>query len=299
MAEKKFIFLMGREEDSDLKTIVVSARRLFFFGSIFCICFIAAAYFLGRGFQGIETNYHTQKIQQENRVLHTNLDLWEERFQEMQASLSDLSKRNRQIRMTAALSSPDVEIGMGGPESSIRPGLTDIPKLHDLELDLARLEAEMTWLRQSTSEIESQLESKYKEIAHYPSIRPVKGGWVTSVYGERRDPFTGVNEMHPGLDIALRPGSEVLATGAGVVKKVNLKVVKNKGYGKYIIISHGFGYETLYGHLSEVFVKRGQKVKRWDLIGLTGNTGKSTAPHIHYGVYVKGKSRDPVDFILE
>ncbi|MBN2103915.1 M23 family metallopeptidase [bacterium] len=299
MAEKQFIFLMGRSEDDELRTVVVPVKRLFIFGGLFIVVFVSLAYLLGRGFQGAETNFRTHKIMQENRILKNNLDAWDERFKEMQADINDLTKRNHQIRMTASLSSPDVAFGMGGPESSVRPELIDNPKLHYLELDLARLDAELTWLKQSTVEIEDKLESKYKEIAHYPSIRPVKGGWVTSGFGVRRDPFTGVNEMHPGLDIALKPGSEVRATGAGIVKHVNLRVIKNKGYGKYIIIDHGFGHETLYGHLSDIFVKRGQQVKRWDLIGLSGNTGKSTAPHIHYGVYVHGDAKDPVNFILD
>jgi len=299
MAEKQFIFLMGRSEDSELKTVVLSFKRLYLFGGIFVLVFFILAYILGSGFQSVETNYRTHKMLQENRILKSNLNSWDKRFEEMQTVLADLSKRNRQIRMTAALASPDVEFGMGGPESSVRPDLIDNPKLHQLELNLARLDAELTWLKQSTIEIESQLESKYKEIAHYPSIRPISGGWMTSGFGVRRDPFTGVDEMHPGLDIAIKPGSEVRATGAGIVKKVNFKVIKNKGYGKYIMIDHGFGHETLYGHLSDIFVKQGQQVKRWDLIGLTGNTGKSTAPHIHYGVYVHGDAKDPVNFILD
>ena len=72
----------------------------------------------------------------------------------------------------------------------------------------------------------------------------------------------------------------------------------NKGYGKYILIDHGYGYETLYAHLSKIYVEEGQMVKRWDLIGLTGNTGKSTAPHLHYGVLVHGEPKNPFHFIL-
>lgn len=299
MAEKQLIFLMGSAEGNDLKTIIFPRRRLVFFGCLFLILFCTIAYLIGRAFHGTEMNFRSQKILKENEILKENMGIWEKRFSEMQVEMADLTKRNRQIRMTAALSAPDVEFGMGGPESSVRPGLMEIPHLQDLELNIARLEAELTWIKQSTYEIESQLEIKYKEIAHYPSIRPIKGGWVTSVYGERKDPFTGITEMHPGLDIAIKPGSEVRATGAGVIKKVNMKVIKNKGYGKYIIIDHGFGYETLYGHLSDVFVKEGQQVKRWDLIGLSGNTGKSTAPHLHYGVYVNGDSKNPVNFILD
>ncbi|MBN1779595.1 M23 family metallopeptidase [bacterium] len=299
MAGKQFIVLMGQADNPDLKSVVFPQRKLILFGSLFVLAVLCLAYILGRGFQGVETNYRAQKAIHENRVLKNSLDVWEQRFDEMRVELDDLNKRNRQIRMTAALSSPDVEMGVGGPESMPRPGLMDVPRLQEMELNLARFEADMNWLKMSTIEIESQMDSKYKEIAHYPSIRPIKGGWLTSGFGMRKDPFTGADEMHNAIDVAIRPGSEVMATGAGVVKHVNHKVIKNKGFGKYIIIDHGYGYETLYGHLSEIFVKKGQQVKRWDLIGLTGNTGKSTAPHLHYGVSVNGDFKDPVNFILD
>ena len=94
-------------------------------------------------------------------------------------------------------------------------------------------------------------------------------------------------------------GTPILATGDGVVAEVRNSYIKNQDYGKQIIIDHGYGYKTLYAHLSEIFVKHDQKVKRWDLIGLTGNTGKSTAPHIHYSVLTDKTPKDPMNFILE
>jgi murein DD-endopeptidase MepM/ murein hydrolase activator NlpD len=127
----------------------------------------------------------------------------------------------------------------------------------------------------------------------------VRGGWLSSSFGKRIDPFTGKIEEHAGVDISIKPGSEVFAVGAGTVKEAVTRAIPNKGYGVYIVLDHGFGYTTMYAHLSKIFVKRGQQVKRWDLIGLTGDTGKSTAPHIHYSVMLNGDPRNPIHFLLE
>ena len=192
-----------------------------------------------------------------------------------------------------------MEYGVGGPERGRIETFIATPQTGQTEWDLNKLENEVSWLQQNVVELEQAVSSRMKQIAHYPSIRPVRGGWISSLFGKRIDPFTEQTEDHPGIDISIKPESEVYAAGAGIVKAVNTIVIKNKGYGKYILIEHGFGYQTLYAHLSKIFVKEGQKVKRWDLIGLTGNTGKSTAPHLHYGVFAKNEPKDPMNFILE
>jgi murein DD-endopeptidase MepM/ murein hydrolase activator NlpD len=201
--------------------------------------------------------------------------------------------------MTAGLATPELVYGVGGPSSNSRTGYIKIPQIEITEMNLSKLETELNWLKENTIDLENIVSSRKKEIAHYPSIRPVRKGWLTSGFGERTDPFTGQIEEHPGIDISIQPGSDVFATGAGIVKVINTKVIKNKGYGKYILIDHSYGYQTLYAHLSDIFVKPGQKVKRWDLIGLSGNTGKSTAPHIHYGVLLNKTPKDPMNFILD
>lgn len=113
-----------------------------------------------------------------------------------------------------------------------------------------------------------------------PSIRPIEGGWISSKFGFRKSPFTGKREFHSGLDIANHEGTPVLATADGVVSYTGYKGL----LGKSIFISHGFGIRTRYGHLSQFHVEKGQKVKRGDIIGEVGSTGRSTGPHLHYEV---------------
>jgi murein DD-endopeptidase MepM/ murein hydrolase activator NlpD len=246
-----------------------------------------------------DRNLQSRELAKKNAALMQTFKDWGTRIQKLESELKDVRRRNHQLRTSAFLSLPDVEYGIGGPESSMKGGFLDFAEVQPIEWDLSKIEAQVKSLEASTSELEDTIEKKKQEILHYPSIQPVVGGWLTSSFGKRIDPFTGKIEDHPGIDISIEPGSKVYASGAGIVKEVNTRVIPNKGYGIYIVIDHGLGYETLYGHLSRVFVQRGQQVKRWDLIGLTGSTGKSTAPHLHYGVSVKGVEKNPYNFLLE
>jgi murein DD-endopeptidase MepM/ murein hydrolase activator NlpD len=241
-----------------------------------------------------------RELARKNAALEHTFKGWEDRVRRLETEVKDVQRRNHQLRATAFLSLPDVDYGIGGSESSLKPeGLFEFSEVRPIEWNLDRVTAQVRGLEASTAELEGVISRKQKEIAHYPSIMPVRGGWLSSSFGKRIDPFTGKIEEHPGIDISIKPGSEVYAAGAGVVKDAVTRVIPNKGYGIYIVIDHGSGFSTLYGHLSKIFVKKGQQIKRWDLIGLSGDTGKSTAPHLHYTVMVNGDPRNPINFLLE
>jgi len=138
------------------------------------------------------------------------------------------------------------------------------------------------------------LEGKRRHLASSPSIWPTKG-WLTSRYGNRISPFTGRTQFHAGLDIAGAPGTDIIAPAEGEVVFAG----KRGPLGNSVIIDHGYGVRTQYGHTSEVFVKKGEHVKRGDTIAALGNTGRSTGPHLHYVVEVNGKTRDPLDYIFD
>ena len=115
---------------------------------------------------------------------------------------------------------------------------------------------------------------------------------TASGYGWRIDPVYNVRRFHKGMDFSAPIGTDIFATGNGTIKFTGWQ----QGYGNAVIIDHGFGYETLYGHMSKILVKRGQKIKRGDVIGLVGNTGKSTGPHLHYEVHYKGTVQNPQNY---
>ncbi len=146
--------------------------------------------------------------------------------------------------------------------------------------------------------IEDKFLQTQKEIKYIPSIRPVRGGRVTDKFGRRRDPFVERVKHHQGIDLSARYGTKIYAAASGKVEFIRVRYRLNKGYGRVVIIDHGFGYKTLYGHLSKIYVKQGQQVERWQEIGLSGDTGRATGPHLHYEVWHKGRAQNPEDFIL-
>jgi len=147
----------------------------------------------------------------------------------------------------------------------------------------------------SFDEIIKLAQNKEEMLACIPAIQPVLNKnlkHMASGYGMRIDPIYRVPKFHAGMDFTAPIGTKIFATGNGTVTYASWK----QGYGNCVIINHGYGYETLYAHMSAIKVRVGQKVKRKDVIGLIGNTGKSTGPHLHYEVHVKGKPVNPINY---
>ena len=148
----------------------------------------------------------------------------------------------------------------------------------------------------SLDEIINLAEDKEKLLASIPAIQPIKKedlSRMASGFGWRSDPFTKARKMHKGMDFTSARGIPIYATGNGVVTRADGSA---SGFGNHVRIDHGFGYLTLYAHLSKYNVKRGQKVKRGDLIGFVGSTGRSQAPHLHYEVHKNGHAINPINF---
>lgn len=148
----------------------------------------------------------------------------------------------------------------------------------------------------SLDEIAKLAKDKEKLLASIPAIQPVKNEdlrQMASGFGYRSDPFTKIRKFHAGMDFSARTGTPIFATGDGVVTAADNRL---SGYGNRIVIRHGFGYETLYGHMSRFKAKAGQKVKRGDIIGYVGSTGRSEAPHLHYEVHKNGEVVNPLNF---
>jgi len=299
MSKKNYFFSVVEIENNRAYSTCLSKTRISFLLLIIAAILLSASYLMSRVLYFHTTKYQLNSLERENTFLKNCITSWESRTQIIESRLEELQKRNQEIRIAAALPVQKIEYGIGGPEVASTFGFIEIPKVKETEWNISKLENEVEHLHKNMTELEGAISSRLTQIAHYPSIRPVRSGWISSPFGKRIDPFTGQMEDHLAVDISIKPGSEVYATGAGVVKEVNKTVITNKGFGKYVLIDHGYGFETLYAHLSRVFVKEGQRVKRWDLIGLTGNTGKSTAPHLHYGVFANGDEKNPIDFILE
>jgi murein DD-endopeptidase MepM/ murein hydrolase activator NlpD len=137
--------------------------------------------------------------------------------------------------------------------------------------------------------VRSDVEKRRSLADATPSIWPV-AGWLTSSFGNRRDPFTGGRDFHPGLDISANHGDPVLAPAAGTVATADA----TGNYGNLVVLDHGFGIVTKYGHLARFGVTQGQQVNRGDVLGYVGSTGRSTSPHLHYEIWVNEKLTNPM-----
>lgn len=158
------------------------------------------------------------------------------------------------------------------------------------------IQKQMVIQSRSLDEITKLAAEKEKLLASIPAIQPVSNEELTrmaSGYGWRSDPFTKARKMHWGMDFTAPRGTPIYATGDGEVTRADNYA---SGFGKHIRIQHGYGYMTIYAHLSKYNVKKGQKVKRGDLIGFVGSTGRSEAPHLHYEVWKDGDKINPINF---
>ena len=158
------------------------------------------------------------------------------------------------------------------------------------------IQKQMVIQSRSLDEITKLAEEKEKLLLAIPAIQPINNDDLTrmaSGFGWRSDPFTKARKLHRGMDFTAPKGTPIYASGDGVIKRADNN---SSGFGKHIRIDHGYGYLSLYAHLSKYNVKRGQKVKRGDLIGFVGSTGRSEAPHLHYEVWKDGDKINPINF---
>lgn len=166
---------------------------------------------------------------------------------------------------------------------------------------MRQLKFQMVLQSKSLDTIMQTAQEKEKMLASIPSIKPVradklaKNVGLLSGFGYRIHPIYKVPRMHTGIDFTAPKGTPIQATGDGVV----VKAESNSGYGRCVIIDHGYGYQTLYAHMSRIDIKQGQRVKRGQRLGLVGSTGASTAPHCHYEVHLRGERVNPVHYVMD
>ena len=188
-------------------------------------------------------------------------------------------------------------MGAGGSEKYAHlSGMTNSKLLVSTHEQLDKLERRLNAQSISFTELLDLAKNKEKMLSSIPAIQPIRNSELkrrVSGFGFRIDPIYRTRRMHSGIDFTAKKGTEVYVTGDGYVEEIENK---RWGYGKSIVINHGFGYKTRYAHLSAFKVKKGQKVTRGELIGLIGSTGKSTGPHLHYEVVKDGVKVNPIGY---
>lgn len=246
----------------------------------------------------LKTN-ELNRLRKENAEQKIELQALASKMTDVEFQMAKLKQFDKKLRIITNMEVPGGSnqiLGIGGPSpdedmtalDAARNGL--VKQMHS---DLDQLKAVTRTQEKSFTELHEYLFKQTSLFASTPAIWPARG-WVTSTFGYRISPFTGLRQMHEGLDIANAVGTPVFAPADGIVSKVD----RDNGVGKTISINHGYGIVTKYGHLSDMYVHVGKRVKRGEKIAAVGNTGRSTGPHLHYEVLVDGIHVNPEKYIL-
>jgi murein DD-endopeptidase MepM/ murein hydrolase activator NlpD len=332
MSQEKFNILIS--SDQRLKTINLSLSKTAFtficalcLLAVFVLIFIILDYFS----LVIKDTRHSYLLEQ-NKELKVKLKGFSEQMEAVNIDLEKVNRFSRKLKaITSGGNEPErqLELSLGAPlievkeEDSINAqaseslgsdlgdSATEGPfplfKKNNYEFAFANpiAEADLSFVfkttRDKTTKMERELTLLFEKMASQqdllqatPSIRPTLGGWVSSGFGYRVDPFTGRRKMHKGLDFAAMTGTPVYSPADGVVSYAG----REGGYGKIVSIDHGYGIVTRYAHNSRLLVKTGQRVTRWEKIAEVGSTGRSSGPHLHYEVRLNGVPVDPEKYIL-
>lgn len=240
-------------------------------------------------------------LRREKDELLLQFDILNGKYNQIEAVLKDIQQRDENIYRTIFEAEPiPLSIraaGFGGADRySELEGLSNSDIVIESYKKLDKLSNEVYVQTKSFDEIIALAKNKELMTKSIPTIQPISNKDLTRVaspFGVRIHPFYKVLKMHTGMDFTAPTGTEVYATGDGVVIDVDHS---KRGYGNTVIIDHGFGYKTLYAHLSEILVRSGKTVKRGEVIGLVGNTGMSLAPHLHYEVRKNDEPINPINF---
>ena len=237
----------------------------------------------------------------ENKQLIAQYEFLNKKLERMELTMEQIKERDdniyRLIFNAEPISEAQREAGFGGVNRYKElEGYNNSELVIESAKKVDRMLKQLDVQWKSYEEVMELAKEKEVFLASIPAISPIADKDLTrfaSGYGYRIHPIYRTRKMHTGIDLTAPTGTEVYATGDGKIIKTGYTP---GGYGKRIIIDHGFSYKTLYAHLSEIYVKEGQKIKRGELIGAVGNTGRSTAPHLHYEVRKNNKTENPVNY---
>ena len=240
-----------------------------------------------------------QGIETERRAQELHVNALAQRLGYMQAQLLRLNALGQRLTRMGGLDKREFDFteqpGIGGPEKHVPASLQPQSRLTIQEFTRRAdsLQRELERKSERMTALESVLMDRQLQAAVFPNGWPTEGGWVSSTFGIRTDPFTGRAAYHEGIDIASRMGSPIKAMGGGVVSHSGEK----EGYGLVVEINHGNGYTTRYAHARAVLVKVGDRVQKGQDVALVGSSGRSTGPHLHFEVLREGRAVNPASYL--
>jgi len=302
MAQKRLTIMLVPHSHKRIREITISQRALWLAVTALAVVIVLSlSYAIGfhiRSGQVEELN----RLRKENSQLTSRIHQVSENINSLKSQMDELTHAEEMLRVLANLPETDSEtrmMGIGGiyEDDKQDPDVVSYAAKMGMDIDASveQLLRQVSFQRHSFEEIEQSFRDSIEFRQHLPSIWPVSPGqaYISSGFGYRLDPFTGRRRMHAGLDLAGRTGTPVMATAAGIVRAAT-----SASYiGQVVQIDHLYGYSTIYGHLSRMLVKRGQRISRGQVVGELGNTGRSTGPHLHYSVFYHNRAVDPENFL--
>lgn len=244
-----------------------------------------------------------KQLKREIDGLKEQYDVVDERISQMNTVLQDIQDRDDNIYRVIFEAEPIPDnirkAGFGGVDRYKQlEGFNNSDLLIETTKKLDMLSKRMYIQSKSFDDVAKMARNKAELLASIPAVQPISNKdlkRMASGFGFRTHPIYKTEHFHTGMDFSANIGTEIYATGDGVIERADDLA---QGYGNHVVINHGFGYETLYGHMSRIAVKEGQRVKRGDVIGYVGSTGMSTAPHLHYEVIKNGEKINPINFFF-
>lgn len=283
--------------------------RILSFLAVLIVPVILATFFTSVYFQDQASDLRRAMIQETQLV--EQKEILASRLTDLERSIMRTERSLAQLEKALDVEVGQVKSGLGPIEDKeLAEELKNIPKTHlkigsllgsEQILSVQKINNYTHLLGKRVNDVQSQIDhileinlDKIRYLNSTPNIMPV-AGWITSGFGMRRSPINGRYKMHYGIDVAASTGTKIFSAASGTVVFAR----SSKGYGRKVVVDHGFGVKTIYAHCSKLFVKEGQQVARGETIASVGNTGASTGPHLHYEVHVDGVPADPLKYVWQ
>lgn len=270
------------------RKLKVSHRLLFSLISLVTSSLCLSTFFSVQYFTSLSQTHELSKLRRENKELQVANEQFSGSVESLRTQLRTVEDRTRKLAIIAGITTLD-ETSQGGSGGVRGDDAAAVPYRDDVD----KMSFRSTRLNTDLNVLEQKFTAQSRLLSSTPSIAPVRG-ILTDGFGGRSDPFTGESGQHHAIDISSAVGQPIRSPADGII----IKAEWANGYGNVIFISHGYGYSTRYGHLAGFNTRAGQRVKRGDVIGYVGSTGRSTGPHLHYEVRVNNNPVNPLEYIL-
>ena len=303
MAKEESTIIFVSKDKSYIKEYKISRNKFLLYTILFLVVFLVGGNYSLDWLLEFRYDSKVEFLEKNNQFLKSQLEEMGDKIELIDGQLTIIENRDDEIRMIMGLKElgDDVrDVGIGGTnfeykfaDQIVNPDVADDLNIQMLLID--KLEREVKLELQSFGDLINTYHLKEDSIKHMPALHPVLDGRITSDFGMRLHPIFKRYRKHPGIDFAAKAGSPIYSTADGIVKLAKY----NGGYGNCVIVDHLYGFESRYGHMQKILVRRGQRVKRGDKIGLVGKTGIATAPHLHFEVHYKGKEVNPRHYFFD